>query len=283
MKILLTGASCELGRRLYRRLKAEPRFSGASFLLMRHKKPVEAAEGDEVLDASLTELSELPPLDAILHFAAVSHSADLESYRRVNLEGTRRLLKAASGSGIRQFVFLSSRCQGEAGGAYSLSKTLAEHAIQESALPWTIFRPAEILGEQYGRGITQFVAMARRWRIFPVILSATTLAPIGLDDTVEAVTRSLLNPVCLGKTYTLAGPRDYRFVDIWRLLDGASGRRVLPIPVPAAFLRAACALTLGSLAPDQAARLLVKKSSDSSAAIRDLGFKPRPLEELLRA
>lgn len=289
LRILLTGASSELGRRLYRRLKMDPRLSGATFLLLRHKKPLEAASGDEVLNGSLQDLPPLPPLDAVIHLAALSHSTELEAYERVNLGGTKRLLGSLHRSTLRQFIYLSTRCLGETGGAYSRSKALAEQAIREGGLPWTIFRPAEIIGEQYARGITQFMDMARRWGIFPILVSATpvTLAPISLDDVVESVARSVFNPLCIGKTYTLAGQRDYRFAEIWRLLNQSLPRRVWPLPVPVLLLRAVCAANafcpiFGSLAPDQIQRLLAEKSSDSSEAIRDLGFKPRPLEELLR-
>ena len=289
LRILLTGASSELGRRLYRRLKMDPRFSGTSFLLLRHKNPLEAAVGDEVLNGSLLDLPPLPPLDAVIHLAALSHSTELEAYERVNVGGTKRLLESLSRSALRQFIYLSTRCLGEAGGAYSRSKALAEQAIRESGPPWTIFRPAEIIGEQSARGITQFVDMARRWGIFPILVSArpVTLAPIGIDDAVESVARSVFNPLCMGKTYTLAAQRDYRFAEIWRLLNHSLSRRVWPLPVPVLFLRAACAANVfypifGSLAPDQIQRLLAEKSSDSSEAIRDLDFQPRPLEELLR-
>jgi nucleoside-diphosphate-sugar epimerase len=289
LRILLTGASSEMGRRLYRRLKDEPRLAGATYLLLRHQKPIDAAPGDQVLDSSVLNLAPLPPLDAVIHLAGLSHSMDVEAYERVNLGGTKRLLEAVDAKSLKQFVYMSSRCLGEAGGAYSRSKTLAEQAIRESGLPWTIFRPAEVIGEQYGWGLTRFVDLARRWGIFPVIFSTApvTLAPVSLSDTVEAVARSLLNPLCAGKTYTLAGPRDYRFAEIWRLVGASLPRRVWPLPVPVAILRAACAVNascpiFGSLAPDQIDRLLVKKSSDSSDAIRDLGFQPRALEEILR-
>ncbi len=287
MRLLLTGAGSELGRRLYRRLKTDSRLSGARFVLLRHRASLSPKPGDEVVDASLLALAPFGPLDGVIHLAGVSHAAAAEDYERVNVEGTRRLIQAVRRSGVRQFIYMSSRCLGASGGAYSRSKELAERAVRESGLPWTVFRPAEIIGEQYGRGLTQFLSLADRWGVFPVIVSKArvTLAPISLEAAVEAVARAVLEERCLGKTYTLAGPRDYSFADIWRLLRRGP-RRVLPLPVPLAALRAACAVNavypvFGSLAPDQARRLAMPKSSDSSQAARDLDFKPLPLEELL--
>ena len=43
--------------------------------------------------------------------------------------------------------------------------------------------------------------------------------------------------------------------------------------------RTAQRLGVGGYVPDQIPRLLLAKDSDSSAAVRDLGFSPRSLEE----
>ncbi len=58
--------------------------------------------------------SALVGIDAVVHLAARVHmmqdtAADpLAEFRRVNVEGTRRLAEAAAQAGVKRFVFLSS-------------------------------------------------------------------------------------------------------------------------------------------------------------------------------
>ncbi|MBI4054530.1 MAG: SDR family oxidoreductase [Elusimicrobia bacterium] len=287
MNILITGASSELGCRLYRQLKSSSRLAGASYILLQHRNPVEAAAGDQVVTGSLGNLPPLPTIQMVLHLAAATHARKPQTYFEINAEGTANLLRALDRTQLKHFIYVSTRCLGRTGGGYSHSKHLAEKWVRRSGVPWTIFRPAEVVGERRGRGITQWITWARHWGIFPVLLTLrrVTLAPVGIEDVAEAIARCALNLQCLKKTYTLAGPRGYTPYELWRSL-----RKVLPgtwpIPVPLGLVKGICRLNsvwpfFPYVMPDQVGRLTMAKEEDSREAVRDLGFRQRPFEELL--
>jgi nucleoside-diphosphate-sugar epimerase len=58
----------------------------------------------------LDETIELPPADVVLHLAAVRAADDAPPFlHEVNVEGTRRLLRAARDAGVRRFAYLSTQ------------------------------------------------------------------------------------------------------------------------------------------------------------------------------
>ncbi len=110
MRILVTGGTGLLGRRLIRRLVLDGHQvlaltrSGSSAARLR-------ALGAAPVDADLerpTPLS-LPAVDAVVHAAALFRfSGPREPFWRVNVEGTARVLAAAGQAGAKRFVHISA-------------------------------------------------------------------------------------------------------------------------------------------------------------------------------
>ncbi len=68
------------------------------------------------------------------------------SYETVDYGTTVALLQAAQNAGVGRFLLLSSTGAGQPLGAYLTWKARTEKAVRESALDWTIVRPAAIVG-----------------------------------------------------------------------------------------------------------------------------------------
>jgi uncharacterized protein YbjT (DUF2867 family) len=68
------------------------------------------------------------------------------SYETVDYGTTVALLQAAANAGVGRFLLLSSTGAGQPLGAYLKWKARTEKAVRESALDWTIVRPAGIVG-----------------------------------------------------------------------------------------------------------------------------------------
>ena len=88
------------------------------------------------------------------------------------------------------------------------------------------------------------------------------------------------------KTYVLAGPEEFTYLEIVEVLETLQDlphRRQVRIPITLAkvLIRGLAMLGIGRFVPDQVPRLLLEKSSDSSAAAVDLQFKPTRFEDAL--
>ncbi|MEE8524357.1 MAG: NAD-dependent epimerase/dehydratase family protein [Thermoanaerobaculia bacterium] len=289
MTLLVTGATGEIGGSLIERLTARWDVR----ILSRRSRPngdapvaVRWVRGDLADGESLVRACQ--GVEIVLHMAALTHSRRTDDYLKVNVDGTARLLRAARDAGVARFVHLSTRAIGAAGGAYSLSKELAELEVRAVGPPWVILRPAEV----YGGGGDPVLTLGRslRSRPFVPILGdgRYRLSPVYVDDIVDAIVAALDFPRAAGRTYVLAGPEEITYLELVERLEKALGlprRRRLHIPLAAAklLIHGASRLGVGGYVPDQIPRLLLAKSSDNSAAVRDLGFSPRSLEEGLKA
>jgi nucleoside-diphosphate-sugar epimerase len=106
MRILVTGSSGRIGAAISARLSLRHQVVGMDL----RPGPLTSVVGD-ICDAGLLATT-CAGLDAVVHTAAL-HAPDLgmrpaEEFRRVNIEGTRRLLDACGEAGIGRFVYTST-------------------------------------------------------------------------------------------------------------------------------------------------------------------------------
>jgi uncharacterized protein YbjT (DUF2867 family) len=78
-------------------------------------------------------------VDVIVHCAASTP----QEGRRLDVEGTRRLLKSARAAGVRHFVYISIVGVERVPFEYYRCKVAAEHLIEQSGIPYTILRAAQ--------------------------------------------------------------------------------------------------------------------------------------------
>lgn len=229
--------------------------------------------------------------DTICHLAALTHSNDSRAYHRINVEGTRRLVDEATSQGFTgRFLHVSTRALGIACGAYGDSKAQAEELVRHSDLRWTILRPAEIFGASGKEAMTSLAALAKKSTVIPLPGSGNhLLAPVHVDDVVDAFTNALTTGNGIGQIYTLAGPQESTYREIAGDIARHHGRRPIFVPTPLALLRLAALAfrMLGFKRPplvcDQIPRLCCRKCSDIRSAQRDLKFNPRTLQHCLDA
>jgi nucleoside-diphosphate-sugar epimerase len=242
---------------------------------------VETVAGDLADPLSLAPA--LDGVDAVVHLAAVTHARTARAYEAVNVAGTRNLLAAARGA--KRFLHVSTRAIDPSGGAYSRSKAEAERIVHDSGLPFTIVRLPEIYGAGGREGVDEIIARTRAGRPVPLVGDGSSeVCPIPLGDAVAALVAALTADAALGRTYTLAGEcltlRAFaeRCAAVFR-----SPVRIVRVPEPAvAALSVLARFAPLPLYPDQLARLRAPKPAASEEAARDLGFRPRRLEEGLR-
>lgn len=275
MKIFITGAAGSIGQMLVKKLNT----SGHEIFLFdnnfKEQEGLHCFKGDLGDESGLTLM--LRGMDAVIHLAGVTHTNNQDLYYRVNVDGTKNLLKAAQINGIGRFIYISSRAAVENGGAYSRSKYLAETAVRESGLNWLILQPAEVYGA--GKGvIEQLVGIIKKCCFVPIIGNGKyLLSPVWVEDVVAAILASLNNGLSR-QTYVLAGPEELSYNRIVDIIINIFRVKRIKVHIPLVLIKVAAWLFFlinkNYFVRDQIPRLLCKKTSDISLARQDLSFDP---------
>jgi NADH dehydrogenase len=189
---------------------------------------------------------------------------------------------------VRHLVHLSALGASGAGPSdYQRSKARGEAAIRESAgaLPFTIFRPSVIYGEE-DNFLNLFARLMAFTPVIPLAAASSRVQPVWVEDVARAIAGALGDSQAFGKTYELCGPHAYTLAELVAFVAQASGRRrwVMPLPGWAATLQALVFEHLpGKLITRDNLKSLSVDNVCASAFPRDFGFQPSPLEAIVPA
>ena len=279
--VFVTGGSSALGQQVLRRLSGR-----AEIVAVIHRRSFEIPDAKiELLNGGLEKAIREPiavqKAEVVLHMAGLTHADDPSEYPRVNLELTKRLLSACRPD--QHFVYVSTICAHPDGGAYGRSKWLAEEAIRESGLNFTIIRPAEIYGSKNREGIDALITFARKSHILPDFhcRGSVKYAPISVPDAADFIAGATICRRHTGRTYVLCADHPCAASEIARALRNCV-RPLFVLPLPVVILRAANALRLPlPFKRDQIDRLVLPKLYNNDLARRDYDFRPKSFLEYL--
>lgn len=153
-KLFIAGATGAVGRTLLRQAEA----TGAD--VVPHLRPKTAAQGKSLHPkAVMLELSQTKAVAEALKSTERTTILQLigtmkkrfgagDTYETSDIGTTQQLVDAAKLAGtVNHLVLLSSIGAGNPAGAYLKAKARAEAIVQNSGLPFTIFRPSAFMGE----------------------------------------------------------------------------------------------------------------------------------------
>jgi NADH dehydrogenase len=228
--------------------------------------------------------------DSVIHLVGIirEQPAAGVTFDRVHVQGTRNVLDAAAGAGVRRYVHMSALgSRPHARARYHQSKWAAEEAVRGSGLAWTIFRPSIIYGPGDGF-VTMLARMVRRTPVVPVIGSGRQrLQPIPVEQVAEGFARALSLPATEKQTYDVGGPDAVTLVELLDLIGAALGyRRVRKAHVPLGLMRPAARLLhrlrAFPVTPDQLLMLEEDNTCDPRPFLATFGLQPVPLATGLR-
>jgi len=218
-------------------------------------------------------------IDRVVHVAGLTHTNDESEYHRINTQGTEMLAQEALSRGIRDFVYVSSRCAVADAGAYGVSKLKAEEAL--AALDWhslVLLRPAEVYGLKSSEGIDRLIAVAERFRIVPLLFGhrGIRFSPLHEEDFLEACSYWIGSGASGNQAVELCGPEDLDGFTVATRIARKIGAIPVPIWLPALQAAAAVLRCVGIslVASDQFSRLLSAKTSIKSTAFPN-GWVPK--------
>ena len=296
MKVLVTGATGEIGRHVTARLLSD---GVAVRALCRSRsdalpREVDVTPGD--LTAPETLEGAVAGMDAVVHCAAHLGGGGRALHGRINVGGTRALLAAAQRARVGRLVHLSTvAVYGRKGDGqvvrpadgydpfpelrddYAWSKIAAERWVHlyrvHGGLDTIVLRPGIVYG-----GRPDFVARVARRAAGPLLVvlgSPGMLLPlVHVRDVAEAVVRALRTRSTPAEPLDLVGPGMPTQAEYLARRAAARGAHVVPVYVPAARLLR----RIAGLPGPQAARGLAYRLAWATQSVR---YETGPLAQAL--
>ena len=263
-RVFLTGANGFVGRHLCRQLLTDGghvlggiRRPHVARDLPNGVEPIVVPDICEEYDweSVLCEVDSVVHLAARTHVLRDRHHDPQSAYRRINVEGTGRLLQGAVRAGVGRFVFLSSiKAVGEGASEpyteqtpchpsdhYGSSKREAEQLVlrtaQQSNLQCVILRPTLIYGPGVGGNFARIVRAVEKGLPLPFgsIRNARSLLYVG--NLVDAISQTLEHPAAANKVFHVADAEILSTPDLIRQLARHLGCRSRIFPMPVSALR----------------------------------------------
>jgi uncharacterized protein YbjT (DUF2867 family) len=290
LKILVTGATGFVGPAIVQRLVDD----GRTVRVLEHTAGASAElPSQEAVPGSMTDPESLRRAvdgqDAVVHLVAIL-SGKPEEFQSVMEQGTRDLLEAARGAGVRRFVLMSALGASEETKdlvPYYGAKWQMEQDVKASGLEHVIFRPSFVFGRD-GGALGQFKKIARLAPVTPIVGPGTQrIQPIWLDDVAAYFAAAIEKPEAANRTFEIGGPDAVTWNELWSRLKRAQGAHRLSVHVPFRLMRIQAAvlekLPKPPVTRDQLKMLAAGDNVVSNSdAVDTFGIPLVPLDEQLR-
>jgi NADH dehydrogenase len=120
----------------------------------------------------------------------------------------------------------------DAPSAYQRSKGKGEQAVMQAKdLEVTVFRPSVVFGPE-DQFLNTFACLARFTPVLMVPSPGSRFQPVYVADVAQAIVASLGDVAAHGRSYELAGPREYTLKELVRCACEWTGRRRLVLGMP---------------------------------------------------
>jgi NADH dehydrogenase len=197
----------------------------------------ELAGGDVTDEQSLRRA--VAGVDTIVHLVAI-RQGPREQFQRIMVDGTRDLLSAARDAGVGRFVHMSALGTSEETRElvpYYWAKWENEQQVQNSGIPFVIFRPSFVFGPDGGI-LPTFVKLAKLAPVTPIIGSGhQRIQPIWADDVARIFTEATRKEDVTGRLFELGGRDAVTWNEFWERLKRVLGLRRPSVHVPVGLMR----------------------------------------------
>ena len=297
-RVLITGANGFIGKALCNRMLNENWHVRCAIRSLHAKTEIPSIA--DILKIKLigpdTDWSgALAGTNYVVHLAGRVHknrdigSDSLSLFRRVNVEGTRRLAQMASLANIRRFVYMSSvKVNGEGRltpyteediqgplDPYGISKWEAEKVLnqisEETGMDTVIIRSPLVYGPHVKANFLRLLNMVCRGIPLPVARIKNRRSLIYVENLVDAIVTCIDKPGASGQTYFVSDGEDVSTPELIRRISAAMGRPARLFPFPLFMLKIAGCISDRSVEID---RLLESLMVDSSKIRRELDWHP---------
>lgn len=299
--VLVTGAQGFIGSVLCESLRKR----GIRVRTLNHRSPPETADSyqmDLAIDDCPAGLCD--GIDTVFHLAgkahAVAESPQLQQYKLINTDGTRKLLEAAKQAGVKRFVFFSSvmavgnseplpmdeTAAEQADGCYGQSKYEAEQLVLHGGyIPHpVVIRPCMVYGETRKGNLPRMINAMRRGVFPPLPETQNRRSMVHVNDVVTAALLAAEKSEAAGQIYIVSDGQQYSTRQLYDWIRAAIGKPAISWAIP--YCLFALLANIGDLIGAMIGRRfpfdttalgkLTGSAWYSSAKIeRELGFRPQ--------
>ncbi|WP_028694649.1 UDP-glucose 4-epimerase family protein [Pseudomonas cremoricolorata] len=296
--VLVTGANGFIGSALMERLRADTSYTAVGLVRKRPVCPGENLRYEVVEDyMAACPAALLQAADTVIHLASRVHvmretdSDPLAEYRRINVEGTLQLARAAAAAGVRRFIFVSSiKVNGEGTDdraayrasdrphptdPYGVSKLEAEVALlalaRETSMECVVVRPVLVYGPGVKANFQTMMKWLRRGVPLPFGAIDNKRSLVALDNLTDLLVTCIAHPRAANRVLLVSDGEDLSTTELLRRLGKVLGKPARLLPFPTGLMYA---LARGRNASALAKRLCGSLQVDISETRELLDWNP---------
>ncbi|MEO8809951.1 MAG: complex I NDUFA9 subunit family protein [Rhodanobacter sp.] len=170
--------------------------------------------------------------DAVINLIGILNEQGKNTFQRVHVELTRRVIAACAATGVQRLHQMSSLKAGQGLSQYLKTRGEAEAAVKASSLEWTIYQPSVIFGEGDGL-VSRFRSLLRMTPVLPLARAGSRMAPTWVGDVAEAIARCVASDkLGIRQSFELYGPEVLTLGDIVRRINDTAALRRVILPLP---------------------------------------------------
>ena len=178
-------------------------------------------------------------IDTVIHLVGTEWKGIRAEYEEVDIRAARMFSNVAKQMDVERFIYLS-HIGAERSSAYNLfrAKAIAESAIRESGVPYTIIRSGIVYGENdhFTSALRDFVLKTRGPLLIPGG-DQTRIQPIWVEDLITALMLCIDDDSTLNQTLFTGGIETFTFRECLELVMETIHKKKRIIPVQANILR----------------------------------------------
>jgi NADH dehydrogenase len=281
MQTLVIGSAGFIGHSLVKRLSEDgvpTRWMVASRAKVADLPGVEVVEGDLYREADLSHA--MRGATHVVPLVSILRERPGQSFERVHVESTRRILAEAERHDLSKLVLTSALGASlRARSRYLSTKAEAELLVKASGLPYVILRPAVIFGrgDEFTRMLTDLIINTP---VTPVVGRGRNLyQPLYVEDFTACLYQAVVKADVRNDTICLAGSDRLTFDDMLKALTQALGTDRFRVHVPAQAVEwllpwVSRALPDLPVTPDQLFLLTHDQTCDNTEMRRRFGVEP---------
>ena len=178
-------------------------------------------------------------IDTVFHLVGTEWKGIHAEYEEVDIRAARMFSNVARQMNVKRFIYMS-HIGADKSSAYNLlrAKALAEGAIRESGVPYTIVRSGIVYGQNdhFTSTLRDFVMKTRGPLLIPGG-DATLIQPIWVEDLITALMLCMDDDATLNQTIYTGGIETFTFREVLELVMQTIHKKKRIVPIQASILR----------------------------------------------
>jgi uncharacterized protein YbjT (DUF2867 family) len=289
--ILITGGAGFVGHTLATRIVGEGQQTRCLVRDIAKAKSI-LPTGTEIVGGDIqhpeTLNSAFEGIDIVVHSAFMTAERKQQGedrYQAINVDGTQNVIAAAKRNGVKRVIIVSGLgTVPDKPGTYMQGRYLAEEAVKQSGLNWSILQPSI----QFGKDAAFFKGLANLIREVPFVVPVAgsgkeIFQPIWVEDVVTCLTMLVKEPERDGQSYPVGGPDILTYGQILDMLMDTLKIHKLKVPGPRPAVAVAASAIEAILPKPPITRAALELFKFPNAVTPDIvertfGFKPKSLK-----